>query len=161
MLTNVAVVKRSAMTDVKPESPVSGSPPREWDAGGLHFSVSFNVPAGATFRLSGPVDGHQRELVRFDDFVDSPHYHAPAEGDQIAFDRTRLGDPLEWLVDQVENHVEELLTAAGFAALLPQLDTAAVAASGEQLRTAMIACVPEGYVRVSGVGLQREGSTPT
>ena len=149
------------MTDVKPENPVSGSPPKEWDAGGLHFSVSFRAPAGATFRLSGPVDGQSKELVRFDDFVDSPHYHAPAEADPVAFDRARLGDPLEWLVDQFQNHAEELLTAAGFASLLPQLDTAAVAASGEQLRAAMIACVPAGYVRVPGVGLQRAGSTPT
>jgi hypothetical protein len=147
------------MTDVKPESPVSE--PREWDAGGLHFSVSFRAPAGATFRLTASVDGTPTELVRFDDFVDSPHYHAPAEADPVMFDRSRLGEPLEWLVDQVQNHLEELLTGAGFAALLPQLDTAAVAGSAGQIRTAMIACVPEGFVRVPGVGLQRAPSTLT
>jgi hypothetical protein len=139
------------MTDTEREA-------REWDVGGLHFAVSFRAPAGATFRLSGPVAGSRRELVRFDDFVDSPHYHAPADADPIMFDRADLGEPLDWLVHQISDHLEELLTSAGFGAMLPAVDTAAVAASAERLRTEMVACVPDGYVRVPGVGLQRAGA---
>jgi hypothetical protein len=146
------------MTDGERESPASDPEPREWDAGGLHFAVSFRVPAGATFRMFGPVAGGRKELVRFDDFVDSPHYHAPADGDPILFDRAALGEPLEWLVRQVSDHLEEFLTSAGFAAVLPEVDTAAAAGSAEQIRAAMIDCVPDGYFRVAGVGLQRNGS---
>jgi hypothetical protein len=130
--------------------------PREWDVGGLHFAVSFREPAGATFRLSGPVDGSRRELIRFDDFVDSPHYHAPADAEQIMFDRATLGEPLDWLVHQFSDHLEEFLTSAGFEAVLPLVDTRAVADSAERIRATMIACVPDGYVRVPGVGLQRD-----
>jgi hypothetical protein len=139
------------MTDGKRET-------REWDVGGLHFAVSFRAPQGATFRLSGPVDGSRRELVRFDDFVDSPHYHAPAEGDAIMFDRSTQGEPLDWLVHQISDHLAEFLTTAGHEAVLPMVDTAAVAASAERLKGEMMQCVPDGYVRVPGIGLQRAGS---
>jgi hypothetical protein len=146
------------MTDGERPSPASDPLPREWDVGGLHFAVSFRAPAGATFRLSGPVDGTRRELIRFDDFVDSPHYHAPAEGDPIVFDRASLGEPLDWLVHQISDHLEEFLTSAGFAAVLPMVDTTAAADSADRIRAAMTDCVPPGYVRVPGVGLQRDAA---
>jgi hypothetical protein len=113
---------------------------------------------GATLRVSGPVPGPPKALLRFDDFVDSPHYHAPADADSISLDRAVVGEPLEWFVSQMRDHLEDLLTAAGFAAILPQIDVRAVSRSAEQLRAAMIDCVPDGYVRVPGVGLQRTGS---
>jgi hypothetical protein len=146
------------MADAKPENPLSESQPAEWDAGGLHFAVSFREPAGATFRLSAPVGGLPRELVRFDDFVDAPHYHVPADADPVVFDREALGEPLDWLVHQISDHLEELLTTAGCASLLPQLDPTTFETSAEHVRKAMIACVPDGYVRVPGVGLQRAGA---
>jgi hypothetical protein len=137
------------------ESAASGSTTTEWDAGGLHFLVSFRAPVGATVRVSGsgPVPG--QALLRFDDFVDSPHYHAPADGDPINLDRAIVGEPLDWFVRQMRDHLENLLTAAGFAAILPEIDVRAVSDSAERIRAAMVGCVPDGYVRVPGVGLQR------
>jgi hypothetical protein len=132
--------------------------PSEWDVGGLHFAVSFRAPAGATFRLSGPVKGTRQELIRFDDFVDSPHYHAPADADPVLFDRASLGEPLDWLVHQMSDHLEEFLTSAGFESVLPMVDTQAVADSAERIRATMTDCVPEGFVRVPGIGLQRDAA---
>jgi hypothetical protein len=126
----------------------------DWDCGGLHFSVSFRPPAGATLRVSGDIDGTRTELLRFDDFVDSPHYHAPASGDAVVFDRDAFGEPLAWYVAQLRDHLEELLVTAGFADALAGVDVAAVSDGAERVREAMIDCVPEGYVRVPGVGLQ-------
>jgi hypothetical protein len=146
------------MADVKPQNHLSESPPAEWEAGGLRFAVSFREPAGATFLMSGPVGGAPRELVRFDDFVDSPHYHVPGDADPIPFDRATLGEPLDWLVHQIRDHLDELLTTGGCASVLPQLDPTTFATSAERVRAAMIACVPTGYVRVPGVGLQRTGT---
>jgi hypothetical protein len=117
--------------------------------------VSFRAPVGATLQVSGPVPGSGQALLRFDDFVDSPHYHAPADGDPINLDRAIVGEPLDWFVGQMRDHLEEVLTAAGFAAILPEVDVGAVSDSAEQIRAAMIGCVPDGYVRVPGVGLQR------
>jgi hypothetical protein len=144
------------MADITSEqSAASGSNTTEWDAGGLRFAVSFRAPVGATLRVSGPVPGAGNSLLRFDDFVDSPHYHAPADGDPINLDRAVVGEPLDWFVRQLRDHLEELLTAAGFAEIMPEIDLSAVSDSAEHLRAAMIACVPDGYVRVPGVGLQR------
>jgi hypothetical protein len=126
----------------------------EWDCGGLNFSVSFRAPAGATLRVSGDIDGKRTEVLRFDDFVDSPHYHAPASGDAVMFDRDALGEPLEWFVAQLRDHLGELLVTAGVADSLADVDVAAASGCAERARKAMIDCVPEGYVRVPGVGLQ-------
>jgi hypothetical protein len=125
------------------------------DIGGLHFDVSFRGDAGATLRVCAPVGGEETELLRFDDFVESPHYHVPADGPATMFDRTTLGDPLDWFVTQIRDHLEELLTSAGFAGVVPGIDIGAVADEAEKIRKAMVDCVPEGYVRVAGFGLQR------
>ena len=128
----------------------------ELEAGGLRFTVAFRGP-GATLRVFGPVDGTEQELLRFDDFIEGPHYHVPAEGDQIAFDRTRLGDPLDFYVSQVRDHLSEMLTQGGFEQTLAAVDVSAVSEHADEIRRMMIDCVPEGYTRVPGVGLQKAG----
>ncbi len=125
------------------------------ECGGLRFEATFRAPAGATLRVLGEVEGQVTELLRFDDFVESPHYHVPASGPAIQFDQARLGEPLAWFVGQLRDHLTELLTEAGFAPVLTDLDPGAVADHAGEIRTAMEACVPEGYVRVPGIGLQR------
>lgn len=129
----------------------------ELEAGGLRFTVAFRGP-GATLRVFGPVDGSETELLRFDDFIAGPHYHVPAAGDPIEFDRARYGEPLDWFVAQVRDHLGELLAEGGFEDTLAKVDLAAVSDHAEQIRTMMIDCVPEGYARVPGVGLQKVGA---
>jgi hypothetical protein len=124
------------------------------ESGGLTFEATFRAPAGATLRVIGDVDGHPEELLRFDDFIERPHYHVPADGDQINFDRATNGEPLAWFVAQIRDHLADLLTQAGFSAMVPRLDLGEVSASADEIRQAMEACVPAGYVRVPGVGLQ-------
>jgi hypothetical protein len=125
------------------------------ECGGLRFEATFRAPAGATLRVFGDVDGHVTELLRFDDFIDGPHYHVPAASDPIAFDQTKLGEPLTWLVSQLRDHLCELLTEAGLARALSDVDIAAVKDHADDIRKAMEVCVPDGYVRVPGVGLRR------
>ena len=55
---------------------VSGSASAEsttLEFGGLRFNVSFRE-VGATLRVDGRVDGAWTEMLRFDDFVDAPHF---------------------------------------------------------------------------------------
>jgi hypothetical protein len=125
------------------------------ECGGLQFEATFRAPAGATLRVLGEVEGQDTELLRFDDFVESPHYHVPASGPATLFDQERLGEPLPWFVGQLRDHLAELITEAGFAQILPNLDLGAVTDHAGDIRKAMEACVPDGYVRVAGVGLQR------
>lgn len=130
----------------------------EWDVGGLRVTVTFREPSGATLRLYGPMDRRWEELLRFDDFVDGPHYHAPASGDPIPLDHHILGDPLDWFLAAVADHLEVLLVTAGYQSLLPHVNLGAVAAGVARIRTAMTDCVPDGYGRVAGKGLQRLAS---
>ena len=125
----------------------------QFSFGGLRFDVSFRT-RGATLRVEGHVGGEWMELLRFDDFVDTPHYHVPATGASIDFDRAN-GDPLEWYLTQIRDHLADWLITAGFADIVPSVDTAAVTANIGALRDAMHACVPAGFERVLGLGLRR------
>jgi hypothetical protein len=127
----------------------------EWAVGGLRLSVAFRREDGATLRVWGPVGDGWTEMLRFDDFIDEPHHHVPAMAEPYMFDRARDGEPLEWFVAQVRDNLAEMLVAGGFAEVLAGVDVAAVAAEADKIHQAMIDIVPEGYVRVPGVGLQR------
>ncbi len=127
---------------------------REFDFGGLRFDVSFRG-RGPTLRVLGQVGAEWTEMLRFDDFVDEPHFHAPP-AERFSFDRS-LGDPLTWFVAQVRDHLAEWLQRAGFGAILPDIDVAEITAHAGELEAAMARCVPAGCTRVTGYGLQRLG----
>jgi hypothetical protein len=123
--------------------------------GGLRFDVAFRAAAGATLRVDGRVDNEWKELLRFDDFIDKPHYHAPADAEQIDFDRATYGEPLAWYISQIRDHLPELLTDSGFASVVAAIDMDEIARNIDKVDKAMRDCVPEGFERVPGVGLQR------
>jgi hypothetical protein len=144
------------MTEVQtPRDEPRRPSPQLFEFGGLRFEVSFRNPAGATLRVDGPVDGEWKEMLRFDDFVDGPHYHAPADADPINFDRAAHGEPLAWYLTQVRDHLPEWLTRSGFAGVVPTIDMAAVVDNLGQVDEAMQTCIPDGFVRTPGIGLQR------
>ena len=126
-----------------------------FDCGGLRFEASFRAPSGATLRVSADVGGQPTELLRFDDFIDGPHYHLPGAGPSIAFDRDEIGRTAG--LDR-----RTVARSSGIASdrrpgsprLLAEVDEPAITANAERIRKAMEDCVPEGYVRVPGVGLQ-------
>ena len=127
-----------------------------YEFGGLQFDVSFRG-RGATLRVLAKSDSRWTEALRFDDFIEEPHFHAPPEV-QMPFDRA-LGEPLAWFVAQVRDHLAEWLERAGFGSLLRTIDVDEVSKNAYKLEEAMIACVPDGYVRVPGVGLRRVQAT--
>jgi hypothetical protein len=124
------------------------------ELGGLRFEVSFRGP-GATLRVLGKSDSDAgwAEILRFDDFIEEPHFHAPAEN-RMAFDRA-LGEPLAWYLEQISDHLAEWMERAGFATLIGSVDFEAISRNIGALEDAMVQCVPEGYARIPGVGLQR------
>jgi hypothetical protein len=133
------------------------------DIGGLRFQISFRLGSprpnvlieGATLRVEGPVDGEWTELLRFDDFVDDPHYHVPATSRPIPFDRSN-GEPLAWFISQITDDLPENVQKAGFESVLSSIDLDQIKANAQQVAEAMIACTPDGYVRIPDIGLQRE-----
>jgi hypothetical protein len=146
------------MSDVTPGS-FDVPEPIEFDMGGLRFSASFRAPAGATLRVSAQVRGGWNEVLRFDDFVDQPHFHVPAAADATMVDREAEGAALDFFVAALRDHLPEMLAQAGFSEILESVDVEAVTSNLDRVRQAMIDVVPDGYARVPGVGLQR--ATPT
>ena len=141
------------MAEVVPTFDVSE--PIEVDLGGLRFSATFRAPAGATLRVSGLLDGRWVELLRFDDFVEQPHYHVPAAGDATMVDVNTDGVALEFYLDQIGGHLGELLTRGGYEEVLPTIDLEVIRTNVDRVRRAMTDVVPAGYTRVPGVGLRR------
>ena len=131
------------------------SEPMDIDVGGLRFSASFRGPAGATLRVSSQLEDGWQELLRFDDFVEQPHFHVPASGNATMVDRDVDGAPLDFFIVQLRDHLRELLMEGGFSETLETIDQEAVANNLDRIRQAMIDVVPDGYTRVPGVGLQR------
>ena len=127
--------------------------------GGLRFDVAFRSIGGATLRVDGKVENEWKELLRFDDFIDVPHYHAPADAEQINFDRATLGEPLAWYIMQIRDHLPEWLEKSGFGDVVPAVDMNEVARNIDKVEKAMRDCVPEGFVRVPGIGIQRVSET--
>ena len=60
-----------------------------------------------------------------------------------------------WYVAQIRDHLPEWLENAGFGDVLPSIDVKAVSLNADRLIGAMNACVPAGFLRVPGIGLQR------
>jgi hypothetical protein len=131
------------------------SEPTELDIGGLRFSASFRAPAGATLRVLAQFEDGWREVLRFDDFVEQPHFHVPASADATMVDREMNGAALDFFIAQLRDQLGELLLQGGFSEILETTDLDAVANDIDRIREAMIDVVPDGYSRVPGVGLQR------
>jgi len=123
------------------------------ELGGLRFDVSLRDP-GATLRVDGMVDGTWTPMLRFDDFVEKPHFHSPASGPSIDFDKS-LGEPLAWYIEQIREHLSDWLERAGFENVLSSIDVDAISANADRVAEAMSARVPAGYVRVPGIGFKR------
>ena len=121
--------------------------------GGLRFGVSLREP-GATFRVSGPVGDEWTEMLRFDDFVDEPHFHVPSSGPAIKFDRT-LGDPLTWYVDQGARPLGGMARASRVHDSAFERRPRRDLEEPGKLSRPLEACVPDGCTRVPGTGLQR------
>ena len=90
-------------------------------------------------------------MLRFDDFVDVPHYHAPAESDHaIMLDVKSQGEPIEFYMDVLTSKLPEILPDLGFADVLPTIDNDVVKTNLPTLRAAMSSVLPEGFHRTEG-----------
>ena len=84
---------------------------------------------GVSLHVSDAATGH--EYVRFDVFLDNPHYHYNHGGPEIVnnvieFDVIAHGDMLPWALDRIRTRLPEMLTEAGGGHLVAALDQGAV-----------------------------------
>jgi hypothetical protein len=88
---------------------------------------------GVSLHVVGAVDGLPREVLRFDCFVEDPHYHyvdwRAKANEVLHLDPVADGDPLAWALERLRTRLPEMLARAGAAELAVGLDAAAIAAA--------------------------------
>jgi len=103
-----------------------GGAPHSQNAGGRGGN---HADQGVCIQVIGQVGETETELLRFDCFENSPHYHyAPAQGNvRIMLDPTVSGNPVGWATTQLRAKLPAMLQRAGYDALAGQLDATLVA----------------------------------
>ena len=99
------------------------------EAGPLKFSLRFrdlNDDQGVSIEVSGNVKDQQIELLRFDCFDQTPHYHYAPGGrnERHNLDKVTSGNPLGWTLTQLRSNLVPMLVRSGADDLVDQLDQA-------------------------------------
>jgi hypothetical protein len=92
---------------------------------------------GVSIHIISQADGH--EYLRFDVFVDEPHYHyvdkAAGTNTVVPFDSAAHGDMTPWAVGQLRNRLPAMLSNAGAPDLAAQVTDEVSAAISEEVAT--------------------------
>jgi len=117
--------------------------------GGLRFNVRYrqaNTDRGPSLRIYGEVEGKPVQLLRFDCFDQTPHFHYDPEGknNQLRMDKTKVSDPIAWSMDYLRGNVKSLVRIAGYGTLADRLDEAALTAALPGVEQALRDSVPRG-----------------
>ncbi|MBI3326705.1 MAG: hypothetical protein HYZ81_08390 [Nitrospinae bacterium] len=96
-------------------------------AGALTFGMEYRHlqnDQGICIHVFRTADGQQDEVLRFDCFERTPHYHyAWSANDQyVPLDSTADGDPLQWTLERLRTRLPAMLIRAGAPDLARTLD---------------------------------------
>ncbi len=87
---------------------------------------------GVSLHVFGEADGGLVEYLRFDCFLEFPHYHYGYVGrqpsDQLPIDTVADGDALAWTVERLRTRLQPMLEHAGAHELASSVDQAEVEA---------------------------------
>src|SRR6476646_1448501 len=102
------------------------------EAGAVAFALQYRAlmpDQGVCIQVLGDVDGKQKELLRFDCFDQSPHYHYdPTDrNERLPMDKTTAGNPVGWTLKQLRTKLPEMLERAGYGEVAGKLDRGLVA----------------------------------
>ena len=117
-------------------------------AGAVDFAVHYRLldggvvgsrgaDQGVCVQVMGSVEGKDTELLRFDCFDQSPHYHYGPENknERIDLDKTTAGSPLGWTVTQLREKLPDMLRRAGYEGLAAQIDSEQMAPKIDELES--------------------------
>ncbi len=124
------------------------------ELGGLRLEVYFTGnfgPSVIVFATAQP----EVEMLRFDDFVDMPHYHAPGHDPHpINLDVADVGEPREFFLNYLAENLPTVLPQIGFGDIVETLDLAEIARHLDTVRASMTTVLPDGFFRAPGTSLQ-------
>ena len=85
---------------------------------------------GVALHVCGEQDGEWREFLRFDCFVEDPHYHYVSwrakANEMIHLDPVADGDPLAWALERIRTRLPQMLERAGAGDVAARIDFAAL-----------------------------------
>ena len=86
---------------------------------------------GLCVQVFGQAEGQDTEILRFDCFDQLPHYHyGPANHNiRLNMDKTTVGNPFGWTLDNLRNKLPEMIQRAGYADLAAAVEANPVAES--------------------------------
>ena len=86
--------------------------------GDLSFAVEYRhvgEEQGPSVHVFGDMDGVEQEILRFDCFDRTPHYHygfSYIDQPQVLMDPAAIGEPLAWVCSRIETRLPALLAKA-------------------------------------------------
>jgi hypothetical protein len=127
--------------------------------GGLRFNVRYSKTAndrGPSLRIYGDVDDKPVQLLRFDCFEQTPHFHYDPEGknNQLRMDKTKVTDPIAWSMDYQRGNITSLVRVAGYGALADQLDEGVLCAALPTVEKALRDSIPAETPGLEASGLR-------
>jgi hypothetical protein len=127
--------------------------------GGLRFNIRYSKTAndrGPSLRIYGDVEDKPVQLLRFDCFDQTPHFHYDPEGknNQLRIDKTKVSDPIAWSMDYLRGNITSLVRVAGYSALADQLDEAVLTAALPTVEKALRDSIPTETPELEASGLR-------
>ncbi len=115
---------------------------QKYDAGGIQLGVehrTFGDDGGPALRVLAEVDGKEVEVLRFDCFRKSPHFHYDPYGKNVKGDlrKDEVPDPIAWTLERLSNHLQDMIREAGYDHVAERVDQGAVAAALPEVESFM------------------------
>ena len=99
------------------------------EAGPVSFAMNYRKELmpdqGLCLQVYSEVDGKDTEILRFDCFDQTPHYHYGPENHNIRLnmDKTTAGNPLGWTLDNLRHRLPDMVQRAGYDELAAKLES--------------------------------------
>ena len=107
--------------------------------GDLSFAVEYRhvgEQQGPSVHVFGDMDGVEQEILRFDCFDRTPHYHygfSYIDQPQVLMDPAAIGEPLAWVCSRIETRLPALLEKARAGHLAASCDVDQLTAVATEL----------------------------
>ncbi len=89
----------------------------------MEYRKELMPDQGLMIQVYGDVDGKDTEILRFDCFEQTPHYHYGPDNHNIRLnmDKTTTGNPVGWTLGQIRNNLQSMVKRAGYDELAAKI----------------------------------------
>jgi hypothetical protein len=94
----------------------------------MEYRKELMPDQGLMVQVYGEVDGKDTEILRFDCFDQTPHYHyGPLNHNiRLNMDKTTAGNPLGWTMDNLRNRLPDMIRRAGYDDLAAKVEASPI-----------------------------------